>query len=162
MPSHATTPRICEQCGTTFTARVKRVNAGGAKFCRIECFRLASRVPPETAFWSHVHKTETCWLWYGSRNENGYGSLTIRTGKTQKVFKAHRFSWMLANGPIPPGLWVLHDCDVKACVRPEHLHLGDRPANIAEAVARGRIQSGERHWMRRSRHVTQPSEPSRP
>jgi hypothetical protein len=149
MPFHATTPRVCEQCGSAFTALVKRVNAGGGKYCRIACFRLASRVPPEIAFWTHVEKTETCWLWTGSRNEHGYGTLTVRTGKRNKVFKAHRFSWALARGPIPDGAWVLHDCDVKACVRPDHLHLGDRPTNVAEAVERGRIQSGGWHWTRR-------------
>ena len=74
--------------------------------------------PPEERFWEKVEKTETCWLWTAAKYPGGYGVFGIHP----KVMKAaHRFSWELANGPIPEGLWVLHKCDVRHCVRPDHL-----------------------------------------
>jgi len=47
-------------------------------------------------------------------------------------------AWILTNGPIPDGLWVLHRCDVKLCVRPDHLFLGDPSANVVDMYAKGR------------------------
>lgn len=57
----------------------------------------------------------------------------------------HRISWVLAFGPIPDGLNVLHHCDNPPCVRPDHLFLGTHRQNIADKVAKGRQHRGERH-----------------
>ena len=78
-----------------------------------------------TAFWSKVNKTDGCWLWTAGTLKTGYGRFSVR-GHNQR---AHRVSWQIANGPIPEGLWVLHKCDVRNCVRPDHLFLGDVAAN---------------------------------
>lgn len=75
-----------------------------------------------------------CQLWTGSRNRGGYG----QAHHDGRRWAAHRLAYTLANGPIPLGLWVLHDCDTPACVRPAHLHLGDHRQNMAEARARRR------------------------
>ena len=108
-------------------------------------------------FWTNVTKTDNCWLWTGWIRRDGYGSVSIRN----KHFAAHRVSWTLANGPIPDGLWVLHHCDVRVCVRPTHLYLGTREQNTSDAIVRHRFKSGaeahfrahpeivpkgERHW----------------
>lgn len=53
----------------------------------------------------------------------------IRTG-------AHRHAYMLWKGAIPDGLDVLHSCDVKQCVNPEHLRVGTHQENIREAFAK--------------------------
>jgi hypothetical protein len=42
------------------------------------------------------------------------------------------------NGPIPPGLYVLHHCDVCNCVRPDHLFLGTSTDNMCDKEAKGR------------------------
>ncbi len=34
---------------------------------------------------------------------------------------AHRFSYELANGPIPEGLQIDHLCRNRGCVRPDHM-----------------------------------------
>lgn len=115
-------------------------------------------------FWSKVNKDGpvvrpdlgSCWLWTAGLNEYGYGQFSWRddSGK-QHCFRANRVAWEIANGQtIPDGQWVLHECDVKACVNPVHLHLGDRPQNITEAMARQRIASGERHWAKRQPELT--------
>lgn len=100
------------------------------------------RKPLAVYFWERVNKNgptqhhmdTPCWLWTGQVAGRGYG---VARSKMFRV-KAHRASWELHNGPIPEGADVLHACDVKTCVNPEHLHLGNDAANSAEAWARGR------------------------
>jgi DNA-directed RNA polymerase specialized sigma subunit len=57
----------------------------------------------------------------------------------------HRFSWTIANGTIPAGMHVLHQCDNPACVRPDHLFLGDDEANRRDAIAKDRHSRGTRN-----------------
>lgn len=75
-----------------------------------------------------------CILWLGNKNKDGYG-LTKYNGKT---ITAHRASFLVDIGPIENGLFVLHSCDVAACINPEHLHLGTQAQNRRECVERGR------------------------
>lgn len=95
-------------------------------------------------FWSHVEKSSGCWLWNGALGNDGYGKTTI-DGQTRR---AHRAAWELTNGPIPKGLLVCHHCDTPACVRPDHLFLGTPRDNTHDAVAKGRLSAGDRHWTR--------------
>ena len=74
-----------------------------------------------------------CWLWTSTLTSKGYGSFHLNKYNRQ----AHRVAWQLYRGEIHSGLDVLHDCDVKCCVNPNHLHLGTAHDNAVEAVARG-------------------------
>jgi hypothetical protein len=58
---------------------------------------------------------------------------------------AHRWSWTLANGPIPDGMVVMHRCDNPPCVNPGHLSLGTQLENIADRVSKGRSATGLRN-----------------
>ena len=75
-----------------------------------------------------------CWLWNKSIDSHGYGT-SWNDGKT---CLAHRLSWIVFNGPIENGLHVLHVCDVRSCVNPEHLFLGTNKDNIYDCMSKGR------------------------
>ena len=94
-------------------------------------------------FWSHVNKTDTCWLWTGGRQTSGYGA--IFTGSNNS--RAHRISWVIHRGPIPKGMYVLHHCDVKLCIRPDHLFIGDADTNAIDARDKHRHSHGSKHGM---------------
>lgn len=99
----------------------------------------------EQRFWLKVNKSgdipaaaphlEACWLWTGKINDSGYGVFSMKN----KHVRAHRISWeMHHERPIPEGLLVRHRCDVRNCVRPDHLVVGDYADNTADAIRRQR------------------------
>lgn len=90
----------------------------------------------EERFWSRIIKggTDDCWNWTASCNSEGYGNMWI-DGKNVGM---HRYSYKLANGPIPDGLWVLHRCDNRLCCNPAHLFLGTSQDNVDDMCAKGR------------------------
>ena len=51
---------------------------------------------------------------------------------------AHRFSWELHFGEVPPDQIVCHTCDNPRCVRPDHLFLGDHKINSDDKFKKGR------------------------
>lgn len=81
---------------------------------------------------------DECWIWTGAHNMRGYGQIHFSKGK--RVIYAHRASYEIHRGPIPDGLWVLHRCDNPQCVNPSHLFLGDRLANVHDAMSKGRMR----------------------
>jgi len=98
-------------------------------------------------FSAKVCKTGDCWIWTGSLSNKGYGQ--IRAGGRNSL--AHRVSFELFRGPIPPGMWILHRCDNRRCVNPDHLFLGDCALNMQDCAAKGRLhfqkapRRGEEH-----------------
>ncbi len=78
--------------------------------------------------------TDGCWLWTKRIRADGYGQTKSR-GRT---WSAHRLAWAHANGPIPDGLCVLHRCDVRRCINPDHLFLGTYLENRWDCCRKGR------------------------
>ncbi len=84
-----------------------------------------------------------CWLWLMSVNAKGYAHLRWK----QVMMRANRFSWQAYRGPIPEGLHVLHHCDNRLCVNPDHLFLGTNQENVDDRVRKERSARfvGEAH-----------------
>jgi hypothetical protein len=95
--------------------------------------------PIEERFWAFVDKSagpRGCWSFTGEVTTTGYGRITDYWQKRL----AHRFSYELAHGPIPVGMFVLHTCDFRACVNPAHLWLGTAQDNVNDALQKGRMR----------------------
>src|SRR6266511_3300781 len=77
--------------------------------------------PPDhgdvTRFITLTNVTTECWLWQGAKTPLDYGRFSWHGAGEY----AHRVSYLLAYGPIPPGLEVDHYCHQRSCVRPSHL-----------------------------------------
>ena len=75
-------------------------------------------------FWSHVDKSGDCWEWTAGVTHNGYGRMKAHG----RMYRAHRLSYEWEYGPIPDGVSVVHKCQTRKCVRPDHLYIKE-PAN---------------------------------
>lgn len=93
-------------------------------------------------FWAKVARAadHECWEWQGRKTPKGYGAASVRS----KPAQAHRVAWRLANGEIPPALFVLHGCDNPACCNPSHLRLGTHVENMDDRRLRNRTAQGQR------------------
>lgn len=90
----------------------------------------------EKAFWSRVRiidDEDSCWEWTGPITV-GYGQISVNSRATL----THRYAYELENDSIPDGLFVLHKCDNRLCVRVSHLFLGTNKDNMDDKVAKGR------------------------
>ena len=99
-------------------------------------------------FFLKVNKTDHCWLWTGARQTHRGALWHGVVRRNNKGYLAHRYSWIIHNGPIPSGLCVLHRCDMPACVNPDHLFLGTQLDNIADMMAKDR--HGDQRGVRQS------------
>lgn len=97
------------------------------------------------AFLKMMSKVEVssdgCWNYTGYKNEFGYG----RFRAAGKKILAHRFCYQMKVGIIPDGMLVLHKCDNRACINPEHLYLGKDKNNAMDMAKRNR------QWLQRAK-----------
>ena len=117
-------------------------------------------------FMAKVKKTRGCWNWAGCIDPFGYGHICFKSGKVH-IQKAHRFAYLLHVGDIPKGKMVLHTCDNRRCVNPDHLYVGTqsnnmkdmwnrerRPRNTGEANGLSKLTEKQVREIKGMNHVT--------
>jgi hypothetical protein len=97
-------------------------------------------------FWSKVDKTDTCWLWTAGVNASGYG--LFHTGRRPNGSKiaalAHRVAYQAEYGPTDSQLD--HICEVRLCVRPDHLQPIDAAVHGQKSAATRYGQDAFENW----------------
>ena len=93
-----------------------------------------------------------CWPWLGADNLR-YGVLGISLKidgkwKTRLIY-AHRVAVVISGRELTRDQEACHHCDWPRCVNPHHLFVGDRSANVRDAIAKGR----HRGWVAGDGHV---------
>jgi hypothetical protein len=94
-------------------------------------------------FWEKIpcQPEKGCWLWRGLDNGE-YGSIYAGPPNTVKQLHAHRVSYAIHHGDTD--LYVFHTCDVKSCVRPDHLYACTPIQNTHDILARGGFDFSKR------------------
>lgn len=91
-------------------------------------------------FFAKVRVVESgCHEWQGYITKNGYGQI----GNEGRIYYAHRVAWLLNHGD-PGDSYVLHKCDNRCCVNPEHLFLGTFQDNMDDMINKKRNAFGTR------------------
>jgi len=89
-------------------------------------------------FYSKTVRAENgCMIWIGCVSKNGYGKFKLVDGPQD----SHVVSWRIANNgkTVPTGKCVMHSCDCRLCVNPQHLSIGTTSENMRDAHEKQRI-----------------------
>lgn len=80
-----------------------------------------------------------------SVGEEGYARCNVkRFGKV--IRRRHVLAWVEANGrlPNPETPLILHHCDTRSCINPEHLYEGTHKDNSRDMQERGRFWNSQK------------------
>jgi hypothetical protein len=90
-------------------------------------------------FWKKVDikGPDECWEWKASLR-NDYGQIKVNG----RMMRANRVAWELTNGMIPDNKLVLHKCDNRKCVNPNHLYIGTKSDNVLDRANRNPNNQG--------------------
>lgn len=92
----------------------------------------------------HIKQPSGCWEWQGSKNQFGYGTILRTTDGKPKLIGVHRFAYTTWRGQIPDGKHVMHTCDNRGCINPDHLQVGTHADNMRDMVAKGRHSNAQK------------------
>lgn len=99
---------------------------------------VAKAEAADKRWWANAEQTDGCWLWQGSVNADGYG--TIWNGERNRL--AHRYGYEMLVGPIPAGMELEHVCTTRLCVKPTHLSVATHATNMGHLAPRNLCKNG--------------------
>jgi hypothetical protein len=141
----------CYHCGTSIQRVPSQIAAYRTHFCSIKCHGLYRGANLKERLMKSVTKQPNggCWEWRGTVLTSGYGQIR----QNNEPITTHRASWIVHRGPIPSTMFVLHKCDVRHCINPDHLFLGTQSDNMRDRTNKGRdgVKYGTGHWNSRLR-----------
>jgi hypothetical protein len=88
----------------------------------------------------------SCLLWKGSTNNQGYGRFRIYRKDCTARLLAHRVAYFLDAEANPGPLVVRHSCDTPACCNPKHLSTGTQVDNWLDSHTRGRASAPPKNF----------------
>lgn len=137
--------RLCPGCGKPLhRAGDPPSKFANRKHCSVECSRACRRRlrrDPKERFEEKVDRSPgfgpkgDCHRWTAAIGTHGYGTFEMDGPKV-----AHRVSYQLYCGEIPDDMQVLHRCDNRQCVNPDHFFLGSQADNIDDMMKKGRAK----------------------
>lgn len=102
-------------------------------------------ITAEQRFWAQVDASGDCWIWTGSRTDNGYGQMMVN----YQQCLAHRLAYEFLVGAIPEGLTIDHLCRNRPCVNPDHLDpVPQRVNTMRSPIALATINARKTHCKR--------------
>jgi hypothetical protein len=97
--------------------------------------------PAEERFWSHVEKTDGCWLWKGNKNRG----FTIEENGEQRNYIVQHYAYEAIYGvKLEKGTHVACKYGNRFCTRPDHLYVGSPPEDIKKNLP----ETIENFWNR--------------
>lgn len=84
------------------------------------------------SYQNRVIANDSCWEWQGAKKQNGYGHIKVNN----KQVSIHRWVFIYINKYEPEV--VMHICDNRSCINPEHLKGGTFADNNKDREAKRR------------------------
>ena len=111
---------------------------------------MINKIRDVERFLSKIKKTPTCWEWIGTSVPSGYGIFHLgrirgESRDIRRIILAHRASWKVFKGEIGESLYILHKCNNRKCVNPNHLYQGSQKENVQDEIDSGTFIFGSKH-----------------
>jgi hypothetical protein len=115
---------------------------GKTQFAWVTEIKLFVREATNNKFWSNVRVLDNgCWHCHLATNAKGYIPFSP-SGRSGGKKRLHRYLYEHLYGDVPADLLVLHTCDNRRCINPNHLYVGTAAQNTKDMLDRGRARNG--------------------
>jgi hypothetical protein len=132
----------CQRPIMRVASQVRRIRQRtGMHYCSLLCYRKAVEWRRIARVWSNISLEGECWIWQGSINKTGYGTIRV----DPRNLLVHRYVYEMVRGPIPATLGLDHLCRTPACMNPAHLEAVTTQVNTARGLYATRTHCGRGH-----------------